>query len=160
MDFIARKSELSRLVALSKRRDGGLAVVTGRRRVGKTRLLVEWVERSGGVYVVADQDEPIFYSDNYYWRYQGGIWYRSGRYRDGWVRYDYAPMRVRSISRPHSYVRVRATGRTYRARDVRHDNRRDHRDYRDDRRDNRRDDRRDNRRDDRGDRDHDRRKRR
>jgi hypothetical protein len=32
-----------------------LAVVTGRRRVGKTRLLVEWVEQNDGVYFVADQ---------------------------------------------------------------------------------------------------------
>jgi AAA+ ATPase superfamily predicted ATPase len=40
MKFIDRENELSRLIALSKRRDGGLAVVTGRRRVGKTRLLV------------------------------------------------------------------------------------------------------------------------
>ena len=35
----------------------GLAVVTGRRRVGKTRLLVEWAERSGGVYFVAESAE-------------------------------------------------------------------------------------------------------
>jgi len=58
MKFIDRENELSRLIALSKRRDGGLAVVTGRRRVGKTRLLVEWVERTGGVYFVADQSSP------------------------------------------------------------------------------------------------------
>src|SRR5262245_31827998 len=49
MNFIDRKNELARLTALSRRREGGLAVVTGRRRVGKTRLLVEWVERTGGV---------------------------------------------------------------------------------------------------------------
>jgi AAA+ ATPase superfamily predicted ATPase len=55
MNFLDREDELARLLALSRRRDGGLAVVTGRRRVGKTRLLVEWVERSGGVYFVADQ---------------------------------------------------------------------------------------------------------
>jgi AAA+ ATPase superfamily predicted ATPase len=55
MNFIDREEELGRLAALSKRRDGGLAVITGRRRVGKTRLLVEWVERTGGVYFVADQ---------------------------------------------------------------------------------------------------------
>jgi AAA+ ATPase superfamily predicted ATPase len=58
MKFLDRQDEMSRLLALSKRRDGGLAVVTGRRRVGKTRLLVEWVERSGGVYFVADQSSP------------------------------------------------------------------------------------------------------
>jgi AAA+ ATPase superfamily predicted ATPase len=55
MKFLDRQDELSRLLALSRRRDGGLAVVTGRCRVGKTRLLVEWVERRGGVYFVADQ---------------------------------------------------------------------------------------------------------
>ena len=55
MNFLDREEELARLIALAKRRDGGLAVITGRRRVGKTRLLVEWVERSGGVYFVADQ---------------------------------------------------------------------------------------------------------
>jgi AAA+ ATPase superfamily predicted ATPase len=58
MKFIDRADELSRLLALSKRREGGLAVVTGRRRVGKTRLLVEWVEQTGGVYFVADQSSP------------------------------------------------------------------------------------------------------
>jgi uncharacterized protein len=58
MKFLDRDAELSRLLALSKRREGGLAVVTGRRRVGKTRLLIEWVERSGGVYFVADQSSP------------------------------------------------------------------------------------------------------
>jgi len=58
MKFIDRVEELSRLLALSKRREGGLAVITGRRRVGKTRLLVEWVERTGGVYFVADQSSP------------------------------------------------------------------------------------------------------
>jgi hypothetical protein len=55
MNFIDREEEMARLIALTKRREGGLAVVTGRRRVGKTRLLVEWIEQSGGVYFVADQ---------------------------------------------------------------------------------------------------------
>jgi hypothetical protein len=32
-----------------------LAAVYGQRRIGKTRLLVEWVRRHGGVYTVADQ---------------------------------------------------------------------------------------------------------
>ena len=34
---------------------GGLGVVYGRRRIGKTRLLLEWVKRSEGLYTVADQ---------------------------------------------------------------------------------------------------------
>jgi AAA+ ATPase superfamily predicted ATPase len=58
MKFLDRKSELARLMTLTRSRDGGLAVVSGRRRVGKTRLLVEWVEKTGGVYFVADQSSP------------------------------------------------------------------------------------------------------
>jgi uncharacterized protein len=58
MRFVDRKDELARLLALSGRRDGGLAIVSGRRRVGKTRLLVEWVDHAGGVYFVADQSSP------------------------------------------------------------------------------------------------------
>lgn len=47
MKFLDREDELARLLAM--RRGGGLAVISGRRRVGKTRLLTEWVERTGGV---------------------------------------------------------------------------------------------------------------
>jgi AAA+ ATPase superfamily predicted ATPase len=53
MRFLNRTAELAALAALD--RTGGLAVVWGRRRIGKTRLLLEWCERSGGVYTVADQ---------------------------------------------------------------------------------------------------------
>jgi AAA+ ATPase superfamily predicted ATPase len=58
MIFLDRAEELARLLRLSRRREGSLAVVYGRRRIGKTRLLVEWVERTGGVYAVADQSSP------------------------------------------------------------------------------------------------------
>lgn len=54
MHFLNRERESDRLDALIAR-GGGFAVVSGRRRVGKTRLLVEWVRRHGGVYTVADQ---------------------------------------------------------------------------------------------------------
>lgn len=55
MEFLDRKRELA---ALSHLDDGGLAVVWGRRRIGKTRLLLEWCENEGGVYTVADQSAP------------------------------------------------------------------------------------------------------
>jgi uncharacterized protein len=51
-----RKQELATLGQLDG--GGGLAVVWGRRRIGKTRLLLEWCERSSGVYTVADQSAP------------------------------------------------------------------------------------------------------
>lgn len=58
MDFVGRGNEIERLDNLFGRRQGGLAVLTGRRRVGKTRLLVEWDRRHAGLYTVADQSAP------------------------------------------------------------------------------------------------------
>ncbi len=55
MRFLDRQPELRRLEALSARKTGGLGLVWGRRRVGKTRLLLEWGQRAGGLYTVADQ---------------------------------------------------------------------------------------------------------
>jgi uncharacterized protein len=55
MKFLDRTAELQRLLALHNTEGGGLGLVWGRRRVGKTRLLVEWIRRTGGIYTVADQ---------------------------------------------------------------------------------------------------------
>lgn len=55
MNFVDREQELDRLEQLMARREGALAVVYGRRRIGKTRLLLEWSRRHGGLYAVADQ---------------------------------------------------------------------------------------------------------
>lgn len=57
MKFLDRHDELGRLDKLA--RSSGLAVVFGRRRVGKTRLLLEWVARHDGVYFVADQSSAL-----------------------------------------------------------------------------------------------------
>lgn len=61
MWFWDRKRELAALAGLDG--GGGLAVVWGRRRIGKTRLLLEWTERAGGVYTVADQSAPHLQRD-------------------------------------------------------------------------------------------------
>lgn len=55
MDFIDRDAELARLEHVARDPRGGLVVVWGRRRVGKTRLLVDWCNARRGLYVVADQ---------------------------------------------------------------------------------------------------------
>jgi len=65
------------------------------------------------VQVVADYDEPIFYTDNYYWRYDGGAWYRSNNHVRGWVRYE-APARLRKIDRRERYVRYHGEVRDHR----------------------------------------------
>jgi uncharacterized protein len=58
MRFIDRQAEMQRLDALAVRGEGGLAVVWGRRRIGKTRLLLEWCRKHDGLYAVADQSAP------------------------------------------------------------------------------------------------------
>jgi AAA+ ATPase superfamily predicted ATPase len=58
MQFQDRFEELARLDRLMARATGGLAVLYGRRRLGKTRLLLEWASRHGGLYTVADQSSP------------------------------------------------------------------------------------------------------
>jgi AAA+ ATPase superfamily predicted ATPase len=58
MRFLDREEELERLDALMRRTQGGFAVVYGRRRLGKTRLLVEWARKHRGLYTVADLSAP------------------------------------------------------------------------------------------------------
>ena len=58
MLFVDREQELRRLETVTRAREGGLAVLYGRRRIGKTRLLLEWTRRHEGVYFVADQSTP------------------------------------------------------------------------------------------------------
>jgi hypothetical protein len=92
----------------------GGCVVSGHARV-RTHAYVEpqpeLVYVSPGVYVIADYDEPVFYSDNYYWAYRGGVWYRSSYYTRGWVRVRSTPYVIARIDRPHAYVRYRGEGR-------------------------------------------------
>ena len=58
MRFLDRDPEMRRLVGLGRREGGGLGLVWGRRRIGKTRLLLEWVQQNSGIYTVADQSAP------------------------------------------------------------------------------------------------------
>ena len=74
----------------------------------------ELVEVEPGVMVVADYDEPVFYSEGVYWRYEGGIWYRSPYYNRAWVQISAPPVAVRRIQRPEVYVHYRGHGRDHR----------------------------------------------
>ena len=56
MNFLNRTLEMQRLDRLLE--GGGLGVVWGRRRIGKTRLLLEWCRRHRGLYAVADLSAP------------------------------------------------------------------------------------------------------
>jgi len=57
MKFLDRRDEMRRLDS-ALRQPGSFAVIWGRRRVGKSRLLIEWSRRHGGLYTVADQSAP------------------------------------------------------------------------------------------------------
>jgi hypothetical protein len=65
------------------------------------------VQISPGIYVVEDYHEPVFYSDGWYWRYYGGVWYRSSYHSHGWVRWRHVPHGVARIHNPQVYVRYR-----------------------------------------------------
>ncbi len=63
--------------------------------------------------MIADLDEPIFYSGNYYWRNQGGFWYRSSSHTRGWARVEVAPVEIRAIERPSAYVHYHGEARAH-----------------------------------------------
>lgn len=65
---------------------------------------------SPGVQVVADYDEPVFFTDGFYWRFNDGYWYRSNNYATGWYYYERPPVAVLQIDRPHAYVHYRPQG--------------------------------------------------
>ncbi len=56
-----------------------------------------------GVSVVTGYDYPVFYSNNFYWRYDNGFWYRSPHYYGGWSYYRSPPPVVLGIHNPWSY---------------------------------------------------------
>lgn len=58
MKFINRQQEMSRLDRLAEASESGIAVIWGRRRVGKTRLLLEWAQKYNGIYFTADESTP------------------------------------------------------------------------------------------------------
>lgn len=64
------------------------------------------------VFVVADADQPVFFTDSMYWLYRDNAWYRSQRYDRGWVRVDAPPVRLRHIDQPLAYVHYRARAQT------------------------------------------------
>ncbi len=60
-----------------------------------------------GLWVVTDYDEPLFYSDGYYWLYRDGVWLRSSTYGGSYVQVSarIVPRPVLGVDRPHRYVR-------------------------------------------------------
>ncbi|HEX3474313.1 MAG TPA: hypothetical protein VHT91_04680 [Kofleriaceae bacterium] len=68
-----------------------------------------------GVQVVADYDQPVFFVDGFYWRFNDGYWYRSNNYYAGWYFYERPPVAVLRIDRPYAYAHYRPPGYVARA---------------------------------------------
>jgi len=90
-----------------------LAACTGQAEVrysgdSRTPELVE-MDSDPSVLVVANSDEPVFYSESSYWLFRDRQWYRSSSNRGGWSHVDQPPEHVRRIERPTAYVHYRHT---------------------------------------------------
>jgi len=65
------------------------------------------IETDPSVMVVANADEPIFYTENTYYLYRNDHWYRSSSHRGDWARVETPPDHVRRIEQPRTYVHYR-----------------------------------------------------
>ena len=70
----------------------------------------ELVEVGEGVEVLADRPQAIFFVDDYYWWYLGGVWYSSPWYRGGWTRAPRVPEHLHGIRHPEQYAHFRPDG--------------------------------------------------
>jgi hypothetical protein len=95
------------------------------------------VEVEPGVQVVADYDEPVFFNEGVYWRYEGGVWYRSPYHNRGWVRVEAPPVAVRRIQRPEMYVHYHANANMNARAEERHEENQERREEKQERKDDR-----------------------
>ncbi len=93
----------------------GEATYTG--TVAYSTQTPDLVYAAPGVSVIADYDEPIFYTGGAYWWNYEGAWYRSSRYTGGWV-YATPPVTITAINEPYRYRRYRPSGYVSRHRPV------------------------------------------
>jgi flagellar biosynthesis GTPase FlhF len=89
----------------------GGCTATGSARYSATATTPRLVYVSSDVQVIEDYHEPIFYSGNFYWRYDNGVWYRSTYHTRDWVRVTVVPVSIRRIERPSMYIRYHASAR-------------------------------------------------
>ena len=68
----------------------------------------ELVLVEGDVWVVERYHEPVFYTEGYYWRWYGGVWYRSTVHTGNWVSVTVVPASVQRIPKPEVYANYSA----------------------------------------------------
>ena len=81
---------------------GCIAQVRGTATVSAPELVLI----QGDVWVVERYQEPVFYTDGYYWRWYGSVWYRSTVHTGGWVQVTVTevPASVQQIPQPDMYA--------------------------------------------------------
>ena len=109
---------LGLVMALSAGGCAGTVQARGTVHTSTTVSTPTLVAISPGVWVVEDYPSPVFYSEGYYWRSRGGVWFRSYSLTDAPVRVSvtYVPIHLRRIDRPSSFVYYHAppgTGRRH-----------------------------------------------
>jgi hypothetical protein len=88
----------------------GIASVGCRAQVRGTATVTapELVLVEGDVWVVERYHEPVFYTEGYYWRWYGGVWYRSTVHTGDWVTVTVVPASVQRIPKPEVYANYSA----------------------------------------------------
>jgi hypothetical protein len=90
----------------------GACTAHGSARVNAEATTPNLVYVSDDVQVIEDYDEPVFFSGNFYWRWDNGVWYQSRYHTRGWVRVSSPPPQIVRIERPQAYVHYRAGAQT------------------------------------------------
>jgi len=60
-----------------------------------------------GVEVVADWDAPVFFADNFFWYWDGGMWFRSAALGGERIRVREVPVAVARLHNPGAYAHFR-----------------------------------------------------
>lgn len=92
---------------------GGLAACHGSRDVvyaGQIHVAsadLVALEPGSDVRVIADSEDPIFYSNDAYFMWRNNRWYRAANVHGDWVHVQTVPDRLRHIDRPLAYAHFR-----------------------------------------------------
>jgi len=65
------------------------------------------IDEAPGVMVVANADEPTFYTDHTFWLYRDSKWFRSSSHVSGWTRGGDPPSSLTNLRAPSQYVHYR-----------------------------------------------------
>jgi len=95
-------------LALSLVATAGSSGCAGSAHTSTTVVTPRLILVSPGVWVVSDYHREIFFYNDFYWWYSGGIWYRSLHYYDGFVRVSVTPAPLVRLHHRNRYIHYKA----------------------------------------------------